>query len=32
MAAQQGMEMPEIFNDPAFIKSSHMRLSTSQVF
>ena len=31
MAIESGMDVPSLFMDVAYIKSSHMRLSTSQV-
>lgn len=31
IAAENGMETPKLFQDAAYTKSGHMRLSTSQV-
>lgn len=31
VAKNNNIELPEIYNDPGYVKSSHMRLSTSQV-
>ncbi|XP_018569317.1 carnitine O-acetyltransferase isoform X2 [Anoplophora glabripennis] len=31
IALENGLELPEIYSDPSFTRSTHMRLSTSQV-
>lgn len=30
-AKEMGLPVPEIFKDPSFVRSTHMRISTSQV-
>lgn len=31
IAIENGLDVPELYKDPGFVRSAHMRLSTSQV-